>query len=345
MVCLCFASEQTYTVDQLTSFVRSSIQLKYSDKQIATFLAKVKLSESLDDRTIEELQGSGLGPKTLQALHELRDSSAGLSKAQPRIAKPAPAPIPPPSSEEQGRVLDEVREYAMNYSKSLPDFICTQVTRRYYDPTGQESWRTEDTVTARLTYFEQKENYKLVMVNNQMTDRPYESLSGASSSGEFGSMLRKTLDPGTHTRFDWDHWATLRGRRAYVFAYRVAQINSEWHINYQREQDIVTGYHGLLYIDKATNTVLKITLEAEDIPAAFPVQEARTTLDYDFQKIGERDYLLPLKAVVRMRHGRYLTRNEMEFRLYRKFSAEAAITFDTTPDALPEDKTKEQPPK
>ena len=158
-------------------------------------------------------------------------------------------------------------------------------------------------------------------------------------------MLRKTLDPSTHTRFDWDHWATLRGRRAYVFAYRVAQINSEWHINYQREQDIVTGYHGLLYIDKATNTVLKITLEAEDIPAAFPVQEARTTLDYDFQKIGDRDFLLPLKAVVRMRHGRYLTRNEMEFRLYRKFSAEAAITFDTTPEALPEDKTKEQPPK
>jgi len=345
VVCLCFASDQTYTVDQLTAFIRSSIQLKYSDKQIAAFLSKVKLSQSLDDRTIEDLQGNGLGPKTLQVLHELRDSSAGLSKPQPKIAKPAAPPIPPPSSEEQGRILEEVREYAMNYSKSLPDFICTQVVRRYYDPSGQESWRMEDTVTARLTYFEQKENYKLVMVNNQMTDRPYESLGGASSQGEFGSLLRASMEPKTHTRFEWDHWATLRGRRAYVFAYRVAQLNSEWHINWQREQDIVTGYHGLLYVDKATTTVLKITLEAEDIPAAFPVQEARTTLDYDFQRIGDRDYLLPLKAVVRMRHSHFLTKNEMEFRLYRKFSAEAAITFDTTPDALPDDKTKEQPPK
>jgi hypothetical protein len=54
--------------------------------------------------------------------------------------------------------------------------------------------------------------------------------------------------------------------------------------------------------------------------------------------------MLPLKAVVRMRHDRYLTKNEIEFRLYRKFSAEAEIKFDTiTPDPLPED--KEQPPK
>jgi len=54
--------------------------------------------------------------------------------------------------------------------------------------------------------------------------------------------------------------------------------------------------------------------------------------------------MLPLKAVVRMRHDKYLTKNEIEFRLYRKFSADAEIKFDTvTPDPLPED--KEQPPK
>ena len=54
--------------------------------------------------------------------------------------------------------------------------------------------------------------------------------------------------------------------------------------------------------------------------------------------------MLPLKAVVRMRHDKYLTRNEIEFRLYRKFSAEAEIKFDTeAPAPLPDD--KEQPAK
>ncbi len=39
-----------------------------------------------------------------------------------------------------------------------------------------------------------------------------------------------------------------------------------------------------------------------------------------------------------------LAKNEVEFRLYRKFAAEAVVTFET-PEPLPEEKTKEQPPK
>jgi hypothetical protein len=53
---------------------------------------------------------------------------------------------------------------------------------------------------------------------------------------------------------------------------------------------------------------------------------------------------LPLKVTVRSRAGKLLTKNEIEFRMYRKFGAEATIKFDT-PEPLPEDKTTEQPPK
>ena len=45
-----------------------------------------------------------------------------------------------------------------------------------------------------------------------------------------------------------------------------------------------------------------------------------------------------------MRHGKMLTRNQVEFHLYRKFGADTTITFDT-PEALAEDKTKEEAPK
>jgi len=47
---------------------------------------------------------------------------------------------------------------------------------------------------------------------------------------------------------------------------------------------------------------------------------------------------------MRMREGRALFKNEVEFRLYRKFAAEASISFET-PEPLPEDKTTEQPAK
>ena len=341
---VCAPAQQTVTVAQLLKLVRSSIQLKHPDREVAAYLLKIKLSDSLEDRDVEELQGEGAGPKTVAALRDLRDASAKLPKPVVVAPKPPPPPMPPPSSEEQAAIIDEVREYAMNYSKSLPNFICTQVTRRYNDPSGLEFWRSQDTITARLSYFDQHESYKVVMVNNTYSDKAMDSLGGATSTGEFGSLLKQTLDRKTEAQIDWDHWATLRGKLAYVFAYAVSSYHSQWSIDYERTQRIVTGYRGLIYVDKDNHMVLRITLNADGIPPSFPVQEASTILDYGYTKISGQEFLLPLKNTLRMRHEKYLSKNESDYRLYNKFSADATVKFDTdTPDPLPED--KEQPLK
>ncbi|MDQ2900677.1 MAG: hypothetical protein M3Y07_12890 [Acidobacteriota bacterium] len=332
------------SVDQVLAFVRSSIKMKLSDKDVAAYLKKVTLNQKLDDRTIEELQGNGLGPKSLTALKELRDTSEKLPEPVAKIAAPKPVGPPPPSYDEQLRVLEEVRQYALNYTKTLPDFICTQVTRRYVDPYGTESWHLVDTLTAKLTYFEQKEKYQLMLVNNTVTDKPFESVSGATSSGEFGSLLRGVFEKDSDAEFHWERWTTLGGRRAHVYNYRVEQGNSRWMIDYERREQITPAYRGLVYVDKATNMVLRLTLEAVDLPASFPVQRATTLLRYDFTKIGDQEFLLPLLAEVRMKHDKYLIKNDVEFRLYRKFGTETNIKFDT-PAPLPDEKIKEEHPK
>lgn len=323
-------------------FIESSIKLKQEDRRVAEYLKKVKLTERLDDRTIETWQGLGAGPRTVEALRNMAEASSALPKPGPPAPKPPPVVIPPPSPEEQKRILDDVRNYALSYTKRLPDFICVQVTRRHYDPTGLEFFRLLDTITERLSYFEQKEDYKVVMINNRTTDISHDKLGGATSSGEFGSMLRQIFEPETETDFRWERWATLRERRNHVFAYRVAQARSKWHIDYQRTMDIVPGYRGLIYVDADLFTVSRITLEAVDIPVSFPIQMASTMLDYSFTKIGESEHVLPLRAEVRMREGKNLIKNEVEFRLYRKFGADATIKFDT-PEPLSDELTKEQP--
>jgi len=331
-------------VDQLSAFVQSSIQLKHPDRQVAAYLLKLKLTERLDSRTIEELQGMGAGPATVEALRKLSESSASLPAPPPKPVKIAPATIPPPPVAEQRALIERVREHALSYAKNLPNFLCTQVTRRYYDPTGLEFWRMEDTLTTRLSFFEQKETYKLVMINNHVTDLAYESLGGATSTGEFGSMMQQIFEKESDASFQWQRWATLRGKRAHVYSYRIAQPNSHWRINYERKQEVVVGYAGLIYIDRDTEGILKVTLEAENIPPSFPIGQATTALDYDYTKIAEQEFLLPLKADVRMRQDKLLTKNLVEFHLYRKFGADTSITF-VTPEAISDEKTKEEPPK
>ncbi len=342
--CLYAGAQTALTIDQLMSFVKSSVQLKQPDRQVADYLRGVKLSYRLDDRTIIELQAAGAGPRTVEALRALQTASQQLPEPPAAISQPAAPEIPPPEPAEWRKVIEAARDYALNYTRQLPDFICTQVTRRYFDPSGLEFWQSEDVLTARLSYFEQKEDYKLMLVNGTYTEMPYQAVGGAISSGEFGSMMREIFDKQTGATFRWERWATLRGRRMHVFSYVVAQPQSKWTVEYEKRDRITPGYHGLIYVDADSGTVARITLEADGIPPTFPIQQASSILDYDSATIGDRDYILPLRAVMRLREGRALFKNEAEFRLYRKFSAEASINFET-PDPLPADRTTEQPPK
>ena len=47
------AADMNLTVNQLTTFIQSAVKLKQPDKQVAEYLHHVKLTEKLDDRTIE----------------------------------------------------------------------------------------------------------------------------------------------------------------------------------------------------------------------------------------------------------------------------------------------------
>jgi len=339
------AGEMPLTVAKLTEFIKSAVQMKSPDKQVAETLRHFKMTEKLDDRTIEELQSLGAGSKTVAALKELGDASASLPEAAPPAPKPVVVPLDPPDSIEQGKILDEAREYVMNYTKSLPNFICVQVTRRDVDRAGTgSSWYHMDTITARLSYNGQHEDYEVVMKNDQpVTNVKMEQLGGTVSAGEFGTMMSEIFEPDSQARFSWDHWATLRGRRTYVFAYDIEQEFSKYHMKeVETGKEIVPAYRGLVYIDRDTKMVTKITLNPYNIPSDFAVHEPHQSLDYDLQTIGDAQYMLPLKAVLTSKLDRFGTKNDIEFRLYRKFETGSTIKFDT-PDALPDDQTKEKP--
>jgi hypothetical protein len=337
-LCGVLLAEVRMSVAQLRSFLSSSSQLGHSDKQVADFLKNIKLTEKLDASTIEDLQA---GARTTQVLKQLAESSKALPVAAPPPVRVAAPTIPPPDSIEQKRILAAMTEYAQEYGRRLPNFICTQVTRRYIDPSGMEFWQRADVVTAKLSYFEQKEDYKIVLVNDQMVNTTQDRIGGATSTGEFGSMLKEIFEPGTEASFEWERWATLRGRRMHVFHYFVTQPKSKWSIMFEKSQAIRPAYSGLIYVDRDTLSIMRLTLQAEEIPPSFPVQEAKTVLDYDNISISGVSYVLPLKAVVRMRSEKVLIKNEAEFRMYNRFGAESSITY--TPDPLSDDQIMEAP--
>lgn len=334
------------SVEQLKQTVESSIKMRHSDKQIADFLRYVKLSDKLDDQTIDDLQTAGAGPKTVEVLKRLGSESASLKDAPPPPPPPAVLPQrPPPDSIKQKAILDAAREYALNYDKQLPNFICVQVTRRYWDRTGKENWSQLDTITQKLSYNNHEEKYETISVSNRPDDYPLDKLGGTLTRGEFGSLMRGIFIPEANADFEWDHWGKLRAKEQYVFAYRIEQPNSDYTMSYgrhsQAEQTVTPGYHGKVYIDIDTGLISRLTV-VPDIPPTFPVKASESTLDFDYAKIGDGLYLLPLASrnVSKDSDGT-MTRNDIDFHLYRKFGTESIIKFGA--DAIPEDKLKEEP--
>ena len=242
--------------------------------------------------------------------------------------------------------------YALNYTHRLPDFICLEQNRRYADTTGAEAWRQVDVLTARLSFFNQQEEYKLISQNGRpIRDQSYASMDGAVSMGDFGSSMYEIFDPASHATFAWKRWTALRGRLTHVFSYRIplefSKYTLEWGERESNVQKLKVGYHGSIFVDKDLKTILRIDQEAVNIPPSFPIKQAQETLDYDFTRIGDSEFFLPLVATLEI-HSRsdMWTKNVKEFRLYQKFSANAVIKFDGQELApLPDDKTKEQAPR
>src|SRR4051794_4183344 len=91
-------AQTSMTAEQLVGFVKSSVKLHEDDRKVAEVVTKTRLSDQLDARTVESLQGLGAGRLTIAALRELSASSASLPAAPGPAAKLSVAPIPAPSA-------------------------------------------------------------------------------------------------------------------------------------------------------------------------------------------------------------------------------------------------------
>lgn len=334
-------AQKAWTAAQVIEFVDSQLKLKGDDRATAEYLRGIKLTEKLEARDVENLQGRGAGVRTLQALRKLTEDSAALPAAPPPPVPPPPTP--PPSAAEQTAVLAAMREYALNYTKNLPNYMCVQTTRRRIDPTGRGYLPQGDTVQELLTFTDGKESYKVEAINGKSeANIKHEQLGGVVTSGEFGSMLFNIFDPDSGAQFHWDHWATLRGKLMYVFAYSVPQTKGYSMYHGESKREYTSAYQGLVYADVQTKTVMRIKMETTGIPADFPIHEVNITLDYAPTKISDQEYVLPYHFELTSKEVRAETTNRADYKLYQKFGAEASITFGDI-EPIPDDQLKEQP--
>jgi hypothetical protein len=230
----------------------------------------------------------------------------------------------PPVDSDQKKIIAQLRENALKYGAGLPDFVCSVVTRHSLDSTGtSQHWRLLDTVNEDLSYVGHKESYRVVMVNGKKTDNP----AREGFSEDFGNLMSWIFDPKAQAGFQWNTWATFNDRRTYVFTYSVEQPQSQFTIGSGRGKTNA-AFYGAVFGDAETANIMRITVLIKG-PAKSSIRSVTVTLDYDFAKIGDQQYLLPAKSDYREQEGKNLIWNEVEYHRYRKIDAGPADQFES----------------
>jgi len=155
-------------------------------------------------------------------------------------------------------------------------------------------------------------------------------------------MLHNIFTPEDGAQFDWDHWGTLRGKAMYVFAYRIEKDHGYSMRDLEAHNEYTSAYTGLVYADKETREIQRITLKAVEIPSDFAVKDVELRLDYKPTDISGHIYTLPFNYALDSVSIHGQSKNEADFKLYQVYGADTTITFEDT-GPTPDDQLKEQP--
>ena len=231
--------------------------------------------------------------------------------------------------------IEQARYYALGYVQELPNFIVNQRVLRYTrDPGGQ--WRARDTLEMEVTYEASKgETYKLKSVNGRPASKSYDNVGGASSTGEFGTVLVALFRPDAKTEFKQGPNDRIDGRSATIYDFRILTRNSTYQVTETRSnQSVISGYKGSIWIDQETKRVLRVEQAADDIPANFPITVSESAVDYGWFEINGEKFLLPKRAelIIGSDKDRLYSRNVLEFTNYRRFDTDIKIGVDSDDD-------------
>jgi hypothetical protein len=93
-------------------------------------------------------------------------------------------------------------------------------------------------------------------------------------------------------------------------------------------------YVGSIWIDKESFRTLRLELAGRNITKEFELDTVECAVDYDFVMIGDNRFLLPVHSEILSceRRTGYCSRNVIDFRDYRKFTADSSIKFDQEAD-------------
>jgi hypothetical protein len=278
-------------------------------------------------------------PQKTNSSNDDSDDDVQVSKSTPAVRPAAPkdsgdftidgetASVKKPSSANSD-LISKTKEWSLNFTNGLPNFVCQQMTTRYVEQSRASGWQPLDVITAKVVYEDGKEDYREITVGGRRTNKSMLELGGSTSTGEFASTLRSLFSEHSQAQFKFYQSTTVTGSPAAIYDFKVGLHNSDWFITVGG-QSLRPAYSGSVWIDRSSGEVRRIEMQADNIPQDFPLDSVEWAVDYDNVLLGGSKFLLPVHAenLGCQRGSSICTKNSIDFRDYHRYTGESTITF------------------
>jgi hypothetical protein len=238
-----------------------------------------------------------------------------------------------PSSE---ALLGRIRQKVGQNLARLPNYTCTQTIERVQRHVSKRDFAPVDTLRLEIAYVGGKELVAWPGASKFEEKRIEDVVgrAGAIGSGSFALHaynVFRTSAPVFSTPVEEER----EGRKLFRGSFRVDRVRSSWSVGNGAKSAIV-GYHGTFWANAETLDLVRLELQADNIPPQVGISRDSETVEYGRIRIGTSDFLLPLSAELSMVDGvGTASRNRTRFTSCRQYTGESVISF-ADPAALPE---------
>lgn len=178
----------------------------------------------------------------------------------------------------------------------LPDYVCGQTIQRFARGQPDRPWQPVDTLRFDVAMVGDRELYGRPDAR-EFGDRPLAELAGKGtiSTGQLGLFARHVF-LAAGTRFAYRDAAELQGRAAHEYTYDVPPAVSRYRLR-SASAEAAVGFQGSFLVDAETLDLLRLDIQAYDIPETLGIAEADTTLLYRRLPVQGLTILLPVAAI------------------------------------------------
>lgn len=225
-------------------------------------------------------------------------------------------------------LLGRIRYYMLETLRQIPNYTCLETIERMVRHPSSKRAVLVDALRLEVAVVDGKELFSWPG-ERQFQERELRELapSGAIGNGNF-ALHAKSVFGGSYVLFTYKGKEAQNGREIVRFDYSVPQNFSGYHIRVGDAQAVVK-YHGHVLVDVDTLDLITLVVIAdEDLPPELMLRRTSDTMHYARQRIGEREFLLPVSSemiMVDQKGGE--NRNRVTFSACRQYSGESTLSF------------------